>query len=310
MGRMRQLSTPGVSPRVSFLVYSDLNLNEFHSVITSKRVNLESKKIKLNLEKININIDGSLKEGGYLLGRSQAQIAAMKFSTSAGQQLQSKEINLSSDSWLKERKLGGKMEISMDQLTYLGEKFGLAEMAMAYKDLNFDTLLLLEKERIKKIKANASNVQINQMMGEKLIGMLGELLKYSPRLDVSYLRLISGQLKFEAKAGIGVNAKNNKIDDPVALLKHLDANVDVKLPKDLLVQIYSAVIQSRLGEHTQLSEQQLNLMAKDSSQSLMQQMLKKKIFKIENDVYKLNAELKAGQLTINGEKQALPIPLL
>ncbi|WP_069472337.1 DUF945 family protein [Candidatus Marithrix sp. Canyon 246] len=138
--------------------------------------------------------------------------------------------------------------------------------------------------------------------------VLPMLLEKSPEFAITKLRLSSNNEILQATASIGFDEEVIfSLDDTSNLLPALQSQVDLTVSKKLLQQLIEPkILENLVQEVTKPNIQKLRKQAKIKTQEQIQSYIKNRwLLELDNDIYKLTANLYDGELQVNGQEKDL-----
>jgi uncharacterized protein YdgA (DUF945 family) len=185
-------------------------------------------------------------------------------------------------------------------------KGGPGEFAIQLRNLDAGALQAFE-ERSRQVQAKgATPEQQGAMMMGGLMDLLAGLGRRDPELEITRLRLVmpEGEL-----TGAGhVRLDGDKLDGgPLAALNAVDAEAQLNLPAAMVLAMVELEVGMELtelqskGEIPELSEEQRQKVIDNTAPGRVEEWAAARHLVKDNDHYRIQAALKDGLLTVNGE---------
>jgi uncharacterized protein YdgA (DUF945 family) len=154
--------------------------------------------------------------------------------------------------------------------------------------------------------------EINQMMLAKYAEALPELMKTSPEIEITQVKLTTDEGDFLGKAKIAVDGSNAAaVTNPLFLLSAVTAHAELTVADRLLKTILQADFEKDVIEaakqtgEVELSEEEVKALAASKSETRLAELVEKNILVYEDGNFKASADYQAGAVTLNGRPVTL-----
>lgn len=206
------------------------------------------------------------------------------------------------------------MAMQVDKMVADGTSYGPGSFQMELRKLDAAALAKLQKE-IGELQAEfpgRSPKEINQMMLAKYAEALPELMKTSPEIEITQVKLTTEEGDFLGKAKIAVDGSNAAaLTNPLFLLSAVTAHAELTVADRLLKTILQADFEKDVIEaakqtgEVELSEEEVKALAASKSETRLAELVEKNILVYEDGNFKASADYQAGAVTLNGRPVTL-----
>jgi uncharacterized protein YdgA (DUF945 family) len=210
--------------------------------------------------------------------------------------------------------VGYTMSMKVDKVMADGTPYGPGSFQMELRKFDAAALGKLQKEigELQGQFPRRSPEEINQMMLAKYAETLPELMKTSPEIEITQVKLKTGEGDFFGKAKIAVDGSNAAaLTNPLFLLSAITAHAEFTVTDRLLKKILQAEFEedvieaAKRTEQVELSDQEVKALAASKSETRLAELIEKNILVHENGNFKASADYEAGMVTLNGRPVAL-----
>jgi uncharacterized protein YdgA (DUF945 family) len=210
--------------------------------------------------------------------------------------------------------VGYTMSMQVDKVMADGTPYGPGSFQLELRKLDAAALAKLQKEigELQTQFPHRSPEEINQMMLAKYAEILPELMKTSPEIEITQVKLKTGEGDFFGKAKIAVDGSNAEaLTNPLFLLSAVTAHAEFAVTDRLLKKILQAEFEEDVIEaakqtgETELSDQEVTALAASKSETRLAELIEKNILVYEGGDFKAKADYEAGTVTLNGRPVAL-----
>jgi len=288
----------------------------FNSDWKKLQVNLRLPEVSLKTQKNNfilskLGADSDLQEGiaGYMFGTNSFQIEKMTFAEN--NVLEGLRISTSA------REAGTNVDLAMQYflkgVTFAGETYGPAQVAVEIRKLDAATLVKLDSAINEIYKKQPPEAQAGMMLTGKMLEIIADLAKKNPEMEITKFNFktqqgeITGKVKF-ALDGANINAKEN----PLLLINALSGEGEISVPASIIEALAKKQIQQeieRLKNSGKLTKRELEKLTPEKISAITAQLapqraqeLAAKLQFLPNGAsFQANAALKRGQLFINNQ---------
>ena len=201
------------------------------------------------------------------------------------------------------------MDMQVDKLMTDDTPYGPGSFQMEVREIDAAALAKLQKE-IGKLQAEfprRSPEEVSQMMVAKYAEALPELLKTSPEIEITHVKLKTGEGEFLGKAKIAVDGSNAAaLTNPLFLLSAVTAHAELTVTDRLLKRILQAEFEEDVIEaaketgQTGLTDKEVKDLAASKSETHLAELIEKNFLVYENGNFKASADYQAGTVTLNG----------
>jgi len=259
------------------------------------------------IKNIVADIKGRIKAPGFVIGPWELRAGEFLFQFSDGQKVSGDKLVFSYRRTLDGDKLSGDIQAELAALTFLKESFGPVHGKLEFKGVNFNALSALENKRIAKMADNISRPQLMWSLLNSVQQDAGQWLTYQPEIALRQFRAGPGQEAATARAKLRLNgnSQTNFFD----IYQNISASVQVIIPAALVRRYQRALVRSRLGEHLELHDDELQAMATKAAEGFMQPWVDNGLFSKQADQYRLQASIEQGRLVVNANPVHFMIPM-
>jgi uncharacterized protein YdgA (DUF945 family) len=206
------------------------------------------------------------------------------------------------------------MTMQVDKVVGDGTPYGPGALQMELRRLDAAALAKLQKE-IGELQAqlpHRSPEEINQMMLSKYAEALPELMKTSPEIEITQVKLKTSEGEFLGKAKVAVDGSNAAaLTNPLFLLSAVTAHAEFTVTDQLLKKILQAEFEQDVIEaarqtgEAELSDEEVKALAGSKSEMRLTELIEKNILVYEGGKFKASADYQAGSVTLNGRPVTL-----
>jgi len=205
--------------------------------------------------------------------------------------------------------------MKLANLTVENATYGPALCTVEFKNLDAQALSDFQVQ-LRKIYTEAGadasklEAQVEQMLG-MYKDLLLKCLKSSPEMRISQLHLATSRgnadgqfaVKFAAPAEIN-------LDNPLALLQHLESNAEISIQEKLLKGILSDEMKREMqafggADGQTFAEDEFSKLAEEQYNAQVEPLVEQKFVVREGESLKSSAVFKNGTLTVNGQQVPL-----
>jgi uncharacterized protein YdgA (DUF945 family) len=227
-----------------------------------------------------------------------------------------KDFELTSDGSLEKEGLTYKISTKIGNLNMPKEAFDdLMDLDLSYVgDLE---LRRLDTDVVKQLQKTARDLQKKRQSGEipadmvsltwvaKLTELAPALLKKSPEIALSQLKLKTDDGKLDGKVTVGIEGnKVSNLEDFSNVMGALQVQADFSITKVLLEKTMTTVMANQMTED--LSEEEALKEAQKFTEKQIKGYIEQKFLKEAGNNYELTASFKEGKLMVNGQEMPLP----
>ncbi len=206
------------------------------------------------------------------------------------------------------------MTMQVDKVMADGSSYGPGGFQMELRKLDAAALAKLQRE-IGELQAQfpgRTPEEINQMMLAKYAEALPALMKTSPEIEFTQVKLKTDEGDFLGKAKIAVDGSNAAaLTNPLFLLSAVTAHAELTVTDRLLKTILQADFEEDVIEaaketgEAELSEEEVKALAASKTATRLAELIEKNILVYEDGNFKASADFKAGAVTLNGRPVTL-----
>lgn len=195
-------------------------------------------------------------------------------------------------------------EVSMSARTVSagGLQLGPAKYVLALRNMDAAAMAKIKRTVADVRLKNLPEQQASMLVGATLLGMLPDILKKEPVLEVSDLSIASPQGTAQGAARVTIDTADPAVfQNPLLLSQALVVDASLQVPEALLVALAKRSIAqevSTLGAG--YSDEQIEAMARMRVRQGMASDRARQWFVLDDGVYRLELHMDQGRLTLNG----------
>ena len=180
---------------------------------------------------------------------------------------------------------------------------GPATYTVALRNLDARAVAKLNQTVADMRQKNLPAEQVNMVLGATMLGLLPDLLKKGPVLEISEISLGGERGQALGKGQLRVDTSNPAVlQNPLLLKDALLLEAQVDLPESLLVSLTEFALRKQLaavgGEY---SNEQIQAMAENGVRQRMAQESARRLFVFEDGVYRMRMHMEGGRFSLNGQ---------
>lgn len=179
---------------------------------------------------------------------------------------------------------------------------GPAGYVLALRNMDAAAMAKLRDTLAEARRKNLPEQQAGMLVGATLLGLLPEILKKGPVLEVSDLSIDSPQGTAQGAARLTVDTSDEAVlQNPMLLTQALVLDASLQVPEDLLVALAKRSIakeMTNMGDG--YSDEQMTAMARMRVRQGMSSEQAQHWFVLDHGVYRLELHMDHGRLTLNG----------
>jgi len=205
----------------------------------------------------------------------------------------------------------GKMDGTVDSTATLRAKsirIGSLELGPALMDAS---MINLDAKAYGSIRRTAKDLsrqhlpdqQRGMMLGAAVLGVLPQLLERGPVFEIKELSVDSKFGKVLGRLRLTVDTSNKgALSNPLLLKDAIIASAHVELPRRFAVAMSEINLRKQAAAlDLQYPDEQIHSMAEARVDNAMQNPKLSRLFVLKDGVYRLDASMKGGKLTVNGQ---------
>lgn len=146
------------------------------------------------------------------------------------------------------------------------------------------------------------------LLGAAFLGAVPSLLKAKPELNIRRLDIASSAGNFTGKLHLAFAGEwsDEMMNNPMAILSMLNADVDLTISKTLLVSLGQSQMRNSIAamaemQGEELSSEEIDAMAKERAAQQLEVLAANEYLLEKGDLYVTKIHFEKGQLTINGK---------
>ncbi|QNM96063.1 YdgA family protein [Chitinimonas koreensis] len=250
---------------------------------------------------------------GIMLGEGKLSLASAHFTQTEGRNI---DARLEALSYLVKTAEQGEFidssgDVAAKTLVLNGKSYGPAKLSVAATHLHGPTLAKLSKI-VSKIQREIPDPRQQAAAMFDAFRKDGKpLLRNDPALAIKELTVKLPEGEVSVKADLALKGfEDQDLDMPIKLLEKLDANADIKLPKQVIETyvLWQArgmiAIDTEDGDHPDASE--LDNLARNLMESQIRKLADQNLIRIDGEMLSATAKWQKGRLSVNGK--AIPLP--
>lgn len=181
--------------------------------------------------------------------------------------------------------------------------FGPAQYVLALRNMDAAAMAKITETLAEARRKNLPEQQAGMLVGATLLGLLPDILKKGPVLEMTDLSIASPFGTAAGAARMTIDTSDPAVlQNPMLLAQALVIDASLKVPEDLLVALAKRSIVKELADSgTQYSDEQLTAMARMRVRQGMASEQAQQWFVLDGGVYKLDLHMDHGRMTLNGE---------
>lgn len=183
-------------------------------------------------------------------------------------------------------------------------QFGPANYALALRHMDAAAMAKIKTTVADARRKNLPEQQAAMLVGATVLGLLPEVLKKGPVLELSDLSIVSPQGTAQGSARLTVDTSNEAVlQNPMLLAQAVILDATLQVPEDLLVALAKRSLTKEvatLGDG--YSDEQLAAMARMRVRQGMSSDQARQWFVLDNGVYRLELHMDQGRMTLNGRE--------
>jgi uncharacterized protein YdgA (DUF945 family) len=206
------------------------------------------------------------------------------------------------------------MTMNVDKVMADDTPYGPGAFRMELRKIDAAALAKLQKEigELQGEFSRRTQEEMNQMMLAKYAQALPELMKRSPEVEITEVRLKTEDGEFFGKAKVAVDGSNAAaLTNPLFLLSAITAHAELTVSERLLKKIFQTEFKEDVEEaaeetgQAELTAEEVEALALSKSEVRLGELVEKNILVYENGNFKASADYRAGTVTLNGRPVAL-----
>lgn len=207
-------------------------------------------------------------------------------------------------------------DIGLQSLTLNGKVYGPAKLSVAANHLHGPTLGKLSRAvtQIQREVADPTEQASKMFAVFRKEGL--PLLRNDPSLSIKQLSIKLPEGEVALKADLGLKGFEDKdLDNPLKLLEKLQANADLRVPKQVIETYVLWQARGMIAVDTEEGErpdaEELDNLARNLMESQIRKLTEQNLIRADGDILSSTAQWKGGHLTVNGKDLPLPwqVPL-
>jgi len=182
-------------------------------------------------------------------------------------------------------------------------ELGEATYKVALRNLDAHALAKINQTVVDLRQKNLPPEQMNMMLGATVLGLLPDLLKRGPVLEISEISMGSDGARLLAKGRLSVDTSDPTVlQNPLLLKDALLLEAQVDLPEPLLVAFTEFGLRKQLAAmDAEYSDEQIVSMAQIGVRQRMAQQNMQRLFLLEDGVYRMRMHMADGRFNLNGQ---------
>lgn len=181
--------------------------------------------------------------------------------------------------------------------------FGPAQYALALRNMDAAAMAKITETLAEARRKNLPEQQAGMLVGATLLGLLPDILKKGPVLEVTDLSIASPFGTAAGAARMTVDTSDPAVlQNPMLLAQAVIVDASLKIPEDLLVALAKRSIAKELASAgSQYSEEQINALARMRVRQGMASEQAQQWFVLDEGTYRLDLHMEQGRMTLNGQ---------
>ncbi|WP_269531121.1 YdgA family protein [Chitinimonas sp. BJYL2] len=203
------------------------------------------------------------------------------------------------------------VDVVLNTLSLNGKTYGPAKLALTANHLHAPTLAKLS-ETMSRIQRE---VQEPAAQADQLIAAFKKdglpLLRNDPALAIKQLSVKLPEGEVSLKADLALKGFEDKdLDNPIKVMEKLQANADLKLPKQVIETYVLWQARGMIAVDTEEGErpdtEELDQLARNLMESQIEKLTQQHLIRVEGENLATTGQWKNGRLTVNG--RLIPLP--
>ena len=298
----------GLTGKVTFTA----DLNEFKGALDAP--GLEAVGDDGHIKMTNLRSAFGIREGvqGLLLGNASFDLGLLEVAGKEGAEetcFSMKGLKMMTRSEGAADTVDYNMTMHIDQVVADNTPYGPGALQMELRKIDAAALAKLQREigELQGQLSRRSPEEMNQMMLAKYAEALPELMKRSPEMEITQVKLNTGDGEFSGKAKIVVDGSNAAaLTNPLFLLSAVTAHAELTVNERLVMKIFQAEFEKDVVKaaeqtgQTELTAEEIEALAASKSKVRLGELVDRNILVYEKGNFKASADYRAGTVTLNG----------
>ena len=272
-----------------------------------------------SINQVQINSHSWKNSSGLVLGDGRFTIGSVSAKPELGNGLTIEKINIEVDSEERDDKVSANASYRFQDLRVGGDRFGPAEMQLAFEQLPSAVLLSIQQVMEEISRKQMQPAQQQMAMMSLLFSNGPALLASDPRFSLNKLHVVTPEGVVEGDftlQSVGLEWKD--ISNPKVIMEKLLANAHINIPQVYLKKLLTLQMQRQIlqqyqarqqaGEEVELPNQtSLEELSAGMAEGQLESLLAQGLLRKESDAYTAQMNMEAGLLTVNGKSIPLQI---
>lgn len=296
-----QIDWQGLEGRVTF----SADLRKVQARFSAPRLVVEDARTSVRLADARLSSDMRPYVDGLSLGKIAFSVGEVHIQPENGEEVELDGLSLEAASEeAGPQVIDSSVVLRMDTLRAAGMQFGPGAYLLALRNLDAAALAKIQETVEELQQKDLPPEQINMMLGATMVGLLPELLKRGPVLEIKEVSLDSEHGKLHGTGSLTVDTSNPAVlSNPLLLKDAVVADVELHIPEAFLVAIAAQGLQRELrGLDMEYPDDQVEAMARVRVQTRMSVPPVATLFVLEDGTYRFEGSIRKGRITVNGRE--------
>ena len=181
-------------------------------------------------------------------------------------------------------------------------EFGPARYVLALRNMDAEAMAKITAAIADARRKNLPDQQAGMLVGATLLGLLPDILKKGPVLEISELSIASPQGTAQGAARLTIDTADPAVfQNPMLLTQALVLDASFQVPEALLVALAERSIAKEVASlGAGYSDEQITAMARMRVRQGMASEQAQQWFVLDQGVYRLELKMDQGRMTLNG----------
>ncbi len=291
----------GLNADVSF----DNDFQHVKTEMVSPGLDVSDASADVSVRDLKMNSDAHQGIEGLDLGTFSLTVGAVEIAPKSGDALKTTLTKMElrgSSAEGEQATVNTEVTMSAEKISAGDLQLGPARYVLALRNMDAAALAKLERTIADARSKNLPEQQAGMMIGATLLGMLPDILKKGPVVELSDLSIASPQGTAKGAATLTIDTTDPAVfQNPLLLSQALVADAHLDVPEALLVALAKRSIAKEVSSlGSGYSDEQIEAMARMRVRQGMASDRAQQWFVLDNGVYRMKLHMEQGRFSLNG----------
>ena len=288
---------------------ADIRFNrEFERVrmdVTSPGIDLSDETADVSVRELRWRSDIAEGLEGLDLGSFDFTVASLEVTPKTGDALKTTLSQMAlrgSSAEADNATVDSEVSLRAERLSAGDLEFGPAHYVLALRNMDAEAMAKITAAIADARRKNLPEQQAGMLVGATLLGLLPDILKKGPVLEISEFSIASPQGSAQGAARLTIDTSDPAVfQNPLLLTQALVLDASFEVPEALLVALAERSIAKEVASlGAGYSDEQITAMARMRVRQGMSSAQAQQWFVLDEGVYRLELQMDQGRMTLNG----------